>query len=49
MTKQELEHKHGTPEEFAEAVWLACDNLMITPMEAREAITNYWKEWEEAE
>lgn len=49
MTKQELEHKHGAPEEFAEAVWLACDNLMITPAEAKETITKYWEEWEAAE
>lgn len=49
MTKKELEDRHGTPEEFAEAVWAACEHLMVTPMEAKESVSEYWKEWEAAE
>ncbi len=49
MTKSELEYKHGTPEEYAEAQWLMCENLIITPADAKERVFEYWKEWEAAE
>lgn len=49
MTKRELEYRHGTPEEFSEALWLACDQMTITPADAKEAILAYWQDWEEAE
>ena len=48
MTKAELEHKCGTPEEFAEAIWMMCDNMLITPADAKERVFDYWKEWEAA-
>ena len=31
-------------EEFADAVWLACDDLFITPEEAKAAIDKYAEE-----
>jgi hypothetical protein len=35
----------GTPEEFAVAVWTACDDLFCTPAEAKQAIEKYSKEY----
>lgn len=49
MTKKELERRHGTPEEFAEAVWQAYDHQVVTSQEARDAVFEYWQEWEKAE
>ena len=36
---------HGTPAEFAEAVWNASDGLMISDAEADEAVRKYRREW----
>jgi hypothetical protein len=48
LTRDELEEKHGTPEEFQKAVWNAANQLMITDEEAKIAIRKYLKEWSEA-
>jgi hypothetical protein len=44
----ELRERHGTPEEFAKAVWAACDTLNCTTDEAEAAIGNYRIEWARA-
>jgi len=50
MTEQQLKlvEKHGTPEQFEEAVWNAYDTLFITEMEATTAIDHYKREWKKA-
>ena len=50
MTKkqQELAEKHGTPEQFEEAIWKACDDLFITTQESVAAINRYKNEWRQA-
>lgn len=48
MTKEELRKKHGTPKEFEDAIWRACNDLFITDSEAIDAIKKYEKEWESA-
>lgn len=49
LTRSELRIKSGTPESFAGSVWLASDNLMCTPAEARAAIAKYNAEYEAAD
>lgn len=46
--QKQLAKVHGTPEEFADATWQACDNLYITTTEAVDAIQKYKQEWLEA-
>lgn len=50
MTKEQkkLKKKHGTPKEFAEAVWVAWGDLWCTYGEAITAIRKYEEEWCEA-
>lgn len=50
MTKRQekLAKKHGTPEEFRDNIWEACNDLFITTEEAHAAINKYNDEWEEA-
>lgn len=40
-TQEELREAHGTPEQFAEAVWNACNDLFVTTDEAVAAIQGY--------
>jgi hypothetical protein len=51
MTRKQkaLQKKHGTPEEFAKAIWIAWEDLFITMEEAKAAIHKYHDEWEKAE
>ena len=49
MTKEELRKKHGTPQEFAKAIWTAWEDLFITRQEAIDAIHKYHDEWKVAE
>ncbi len=44
---QELYKKHGTPAEFARAVYSAIGEISVA--EAEAAIAKYEKEWDEAE
>ena len=44
--QQELARKHGTPAEFAKAVWAALGEISVT--EAVAAIEKYEREWFEA-
>ena len=46
--QKELADKHGTPEEFSQAVWRSCDSLEITVTEAVVAIAKYDDEFREA-
>ena len=46
--QKELAKKHGTPKQFANAIWKAHDDLFITRIEAIRAIEHYQKEWAEA-
>jgi hypothetical protein len=46
--QQELAEKQGTPEQFEEAIWKACDDLFITTQEAVAAINRYENEWRQA-
>ena len=48
-TKEELRKKHGTPKEFADAIWAAWADLFITMEEAKAAIHKYHNEWDNAE
>lgn len=43
-----LAKKHGHPVQFASAVSAACCSMEITSAEAKAAIDEYDKEWEEA-
>jgi hypothetical protein len=43
----ELREKHGTPAEFARAVWGALGEVSVA--EAEAAIAKYEQEWSEAE
>jgi hypothetical protein len=47
MTKRQenLKEKHGTPNEFAFALYRAADDLFITYEEADKAIEKYNKLW----
>jgi hypothetical protein len=45
-TREELRRNHGSPAEFAKAVWNALD--MITVAEAQAGIERYEREWLEA-
>lgn len=47
-TRQELERNHGTPPAFAQAIWRACDDLLITTEEAIAGIRKYREEWMQA-
>lgn len=44
--QQALKDKHGTPAEFARAVFNAWD--MLTPLEQQDAIKKYAQEWRDA-
>lgn len=46
--RSKLEKNHGTPAEFAKAVWSANADGLITIHEAIEAIRKYEHEWTEA-
>ncbi len=46
--QKELEKKHGTPEQFKNATWKACDDLAITTQESVVAINDYKCEWMQA-
>lgn len=46
--QKDMRRKHGTPEQFAMAVNLAADRLMVTTAEAEASIDKYDREWEEA-
>lgn len=48
MTRDEIASKHGTPTEFANAVWRAVGDF-ISVAEAEEAIAKFNREWEEAD
>ena len=48
-TKEDLRKKHGTPKEFADAIWAAWADLFITMEEAKAAIHKYHNEWDNAE
>lgn len=43
--QKELYEKHGTPDDFADAVNIAADRLMVTTEEANAAIYKYRQEW----
>ena len=47
-SRETLTQNHGTPAEFAEAIWAACDQLFITPGEAARGIRDYAREWHAA-
>lgn len=47
MTRDEIASKHGTPSEFASAVWRAVGDF-ISVAEAEDAIAKFNREWEEA-
>lgn len=44
-TKEQLRAAHGTPREFSDAVWRACDELWCTTSEAQAAIAKYSAEY----
>ena len=46
-TREELRRNHGTPAEFANAVWNAVGEISVA--EARSAIEGYEREWLEAD
>jgi hypothetical protein len=46
--QKELKNKHGTPNEFEEAVWKAWMQLFIKFEEATAAISKYRDEWNSA-
>jgi hypothetical protein len=48
-TRAELEKKHGTPAEFAKAVWAAHADMTITVHEALCAIADYERKWTAAQ
>lgn len=43
-----LKERHGTPLEFSDAIWQACNDLFITTDEAVRAIRDYRDEWNAA-
>lgn len=45
-SRRELSLNHGTPTEFAKAVWNALGEISVA--EAQEAINRYEHEWREA-
>ena len=47
-TKTELRHAHGTPVQFAKAIWKAHADLFITTTEAQIAINHYKVEYDNA-
>lgn len=44
-TKEELLKQSGTPEDFASAVWMACNDGFCTDAEAYAAIAKYRETW----
>ena len=46
--QDELDEKHGTPEQFEKAIWKAYADLFITHEEATSAIRRYQAEWDAA-
>lgn len=49
MTREDLRQRHGTPAQFASAVWAAWAQLFVTTAEAYKAIKDYEREWCDAE
>lgn len=47
-SQRQLKEKHGTPEKFEKAVWVAYCDLWITESEALSGIARYKREWLEA-
>lgn len=45
-TQQQMQADHGTPAEFAKAVWNALGEISVA--EAQAAIEKYEREWHEA-
>ena len=45
----EIIQRHGSVEEFSEAIWRACDDLFITVEEAQKAIKEYRETLDKAE
>ena len=45
MAREGLGAKHGTAEEFWQAIWTSCARLFIAMEEARAAIARYRDEW----
>ena len=48
QTKKQLKEKHGSPNEFRQAVMTSYYNVEITLQEAQLAINDYYKEWSES-